>query len=287
MANGTDIGDQTDASKFTLDFKNTTNDDDCMRTHQKNFNNSFYSDTEKNLLTDSEFDLDRHENMKLKSTSLIELFAILGDKSYRKVFSDDIKSNLNESFNTHVAPRATPESLEIDNFDLSNNIHYQNNKKKIKNQVSFSNQKSNSKTRYFTLTVAIDNKNQVKTQLTSTPKENFFREKLSNFMLKSNKKKSKTEKINTFTKLRSKLRSIIHSNIFNRSILISISLNALIMSMEHHNQPRVLTLIVEYSNHVFTVIFLIEMILKILASGVYNYIKSAYNAFDTVIVCIR
>jgi hypothetical protein len=32
---------------------------------------------------------------------------------------------------------------------------------------------------------------------------------------------------------------------------------------------------------------MVEMILKMLAYGFYDYIKNAYNLFDSVIVCIR
>jgi hypothetical protein len=43
---------------------------------------------------------------------------------------------------------------------------------------------------------------------------------------------------------------------------------------------------VEYSNIIFTVVFLIEMLLKLFAYGLFEYIKSAYNIFDSVVVAI-
>ena len=43
---------------------------------------------------------------------------------------------------------------------------------------------------------------------------------------------------------------------------------------------------VEYSNMLFTLIFLIEMILKILAYGILGYIENLYNMFDGIIVGI-
>jgi voltage-dependent calcium channel T type alpha-1G len=43
---------------------------------------------------------------------------------------------------------------------------------------------------------------------------------------------------------------------------------------------------VEYSNMLFALIFLIEMLLKILAYGILGYIENLYNIFDGVIVCI-
>jgi hypothetical protein len=46
-------------------------------------------------------------------------------------------------------------------------------------------------------------------------------------------------------------------------------------------------MIVEYSNTIFTFVFLIEMFLKMLAYGMFGYIENAYNMFDGIIVCIR
>ena len=41
------------------------------------------------------------------------------------------------------------------------------------------------------------------------------------------------------------------------------------------------------SNLVFSVLFAIEMILKIVASGVFGYIKNGFNVFDCIIVILR
>jgi hypothetical protein len=56
------------------------------------------------------------------------------------------------------------------------------------------------------------------------------------------------------------------------------------MGVEYHGQPQSLTNALEYSNLVFTSLFAIEMILKIIADGCLKYIKNAYNLFDGVIV---
>ncbi|CAF0940376.1 unnamed protein product, partial [Brachionus calyciflorus] len=83
-----------------------------------------------------------------------------------------------------------------------------------------------------------------------------------------------------------KLKSFVDGKLFQRTILFSILINTFCMGIEHHEQPLTLTLIVEYSNTFFTFIFLIEMVLKIIAYGVYDYIKNAFNLLDGVIVCI-
>jgi len=52
-------------------------------------------------------------------------------------------------------------------------------------------------------------------------------------------------------------------------------------------QPEVLTLILEVSNMVFTSVFSLEMLLKLLALGPCGYLTNPYNTFDSVVVIIR
>ena len=59
------------------------------------------------------------------------------------------------------------------------------------------------------------------------------------------------------------------------------------MGIEFHNQPDWLTKYVEVSNLVFSVIFLIEMILKLSAYGFFRYISDGFNVFDGLIVILR
>lgn len=48
-----------------------------------------------------------------------------------------------------------------------------------------------------------------------------------------------------------------------------------------------LTVIVEYSNIVFSAIFAAEMFLKIIAEGPCGYISNGFNVFDGIIVILR
>ena len=52
-------------------------------------------------------------------------------------------------------------------------------------------------------------------------------------------------------------------------------------------QPEELTVIVEISNIVFSGIFAVEMLLKIIAEGPFGYISNGFNVFDGVIVILR
>jgi len=57
-------------------------------------------------------------------------------------------------------------------------------------------------------------------------------------------------------------------------------------NFQPQQKPDYLTVMVEYSNMIFALIFLVEMLLKILAYGILGYIENLYNIFDGVIVCI-
>jgi hypothetical protein len=78
--------------------------------------------------------------------------------------------------------------------------------------------------------------------------------------------------------------NFVASKYFRRIVLSAIVINTLSMGIEYHGQPTSLTNALEYSNLVFTSLFAIEMILKIIAEGCLKYIKNAYNIFDGVIV---
>uniref|UniRef100_A0A6Q2Y3Z6 Voltage-dependent T-type calcium channel subunit alpha n=1 Tax=Esox lucius TaxID=8010 RepID=A0A6Q2Y3Z6_ESOLU len=79
---------------------------------------------------------------------------------------------------------------------------------------------------------------------------------------------------------------VVTSRYFNRGIMMAILINTLSMGIEFHQQPQELTDILEISNLVFTSMFVLEMLLKLLAFGLFGYIKNPYNSFDSVIVII-
>ncbi|NXK25061.1 CAC1H protein, partial [Arenaria interpres] len=104
------------------------------------------------------------------------------------------------------------------------------------------------------------------------------------------KKKKKPKERNKVTRLwkafGSKLKRIVESKYFNRGIMIAILINTLSMGIEYHEQPDELTNALEISNIVFTSMFALEMLLKLLAFGLFGYIKNPYNIFDGIIVVI-
>ncbi|XP_050959368.1 voltage-dependent T-type calcium channel subunit alpha-1H isoform X2 [Labeo rohita] len=85
---------------------------------------------------------------------------------------------------------------------------------------------------------------------------------------------------------RDRLIRIVDSKYFNRGIMIAILINTLSMGIEYHEQPEELTNVLEISNIVFTSMFVLEMLFKLLAFGIFGYIKNPYNIFDGIIVVI-
>ncbi|XP_028840829.1 voltage-dependent T-type calcium channel subunit alpha-1H isoform X2 [Denticeps clupeoides] len=90
----------------------------------------------------------------------------------------------------------------------------------------------------------------------------------------------------TWQEFRDKLKRIVDSKYFNRGIMIAILINTLSMGIEYHEQPEELTDVLEISNIVFTSMFVLEMLFKVLAFGIFGYIKNPYNIFDGIIVVI-
>uniref|UniRef100_A0A8C2G3W7 Voltage-dependent T-type calcium channel subunit alpha n=1 Tax=Cyprinus carpio TaxID=7962 RepID=A0A8C2G3W7_CYPCA len=109
----------------------------------------------------------------------------------------------------------------------------------------------------------------------------------------SNRKKKKfalgarAEKVVHFWRLVcDTFRKIVDSKYFGRGIMIAILINTLSMGIEYHEQPDELTNALEISNIVFTSLFALEMLLKLLVYGPFGYIKNPYNIFDGIIVVI-
>lgn len=83
------------------------------------------------------------------------------------------------------------------------------------------------------------------------------------------------------------VKRLVEHKYFQQGILLAILINTLSMGIEYHNQPPELTVIVETSNVVFSAIFAVEMLLKIVAEGPFRYIANGFNVFDGVIVILR
>lgn len=83
------------------------------------------------------------------------------------------------------------------------------------------------------------------------------------------------------------IKNLVDHKYFQQGILLAILINTLSMGIEYHDQPEYLTMVVETSNIVFSGIFAVEMLLKVIAEGPFGYIANGFNVFDGVIVILR
>ncbi|XP_026539051.1 voltage-dependent T-type calcium channel subunit alpha-1H [Notechis scutatus] len=127
-------------------------------------------------------------------------------------------------------------------------------------------------------------------EFTQDVKHGDLRDQIQQRRNKKKKKRKPAKERNKITKLwkafGNKLKRIVESKYFNRGIMIAILINTLSMGIEYHEQPDELTNALEISNIVFTSMFALEMLLKLLAFGIWGYIKNPYNIFDGIIVVI-
>jgi hypothetical protein len=86
------------------------------------------------------------------------------------------------------------------------------------------------------------------------------------------------------------VRPIVTAPKFNHFITLAILLNTLVMAMEystpetHYYTPKSYTVFLEDANTACSIIFLVEMVLKLVGIGWAEYSKDAFNLFDMVIV---
>lgn len=87
--------------------------------------------------------------------------------------------------------------------------------------------------------------------------------------------------------IRRYIRILVEHKLFQHGILLAILINTLSMGIEHHEQSEILTHVVEVTNIIFSAIFAVEMVLKVIAEGPFGYISNGFNVFDGVIVILR
>ncbi|KAF7265662.1 hypothetical protein GWI33_020746 [Rhynchophorus ferrugineus] len=86
--------------------------------------------------------------------------------------------------------------------------------------------------------------------------------------------------------IRKYIKRLVEHKIFQHGILLAILINTLSMGIEHHQQSDWLTHCVEVTNVIFSAVFAVEMVLKIIADGPFEYIANGFNVFDGVIVVL-
>jgi len=76
------------------------------------------------------------------------------------------------------------------------------------------------------------------------------------------------------------------SSNFEVAITIIITLNVLTMAMEHHDQSPEFTFILALFNYTFTLVFTVEMLVKLVAFQTRRYFSDGWNRFDFFVVLV-
>eukprot|EP00198_Chlamydomonas_reinhardtii_P001158 XP_001690493.1 voltage-gated Ca2+ channel, alpha subunit [Chlamydomonas reinhardtii] len=89
-----------------------------------------------------------------------------------------------------------------------------------------------------------------------------------------------------YLRLQYRVRIFVNHNLFNQFFMLLIFLNTIFLSLEYHNQPDSLTQALNVGNLTLTVLFTIEMVLKLFGLGFWDYIRDGFNIFDALVVTI-
>lgn len=84
---------------------------------------------------------------------------------------------------------------------------------------------------------------------------------------------------------RFKLYNMTRSNVFEVGIMMVILLNIMIMTLDYDTASVYYSYVLGLFNYAFTIIFICEMLIKIVALTPKGYLDSGWNRFDCFIVC--
>uniref|UniRef100_H2ZPU5 Sodium channel protein n=1 Tax=Ciona savignyi TaxID=51511 RepID=H2ZPU5_CIOSA len=118
--------------------------------------------------------------------------------------------------------------------------------------------------------------------------------KLKNKTVKDKYRKLSRAFVNTFckwrccpaswSKIQRKVRKIVLNPFTDLLITLCIALNTLFMSLEHHPMETWFSKLLDQANVFFTIVFTVEMLMKIIGLSPYTYFKERWNVFDAVVV---
>ncbi|KPP78631.1 voltage-dependent L-type calcium channel subunit alpha-1F-like [Scleropages formosus] len=78
--------------------------------------------------------------------------------------------------------------------------------------------------------------------------------------------------------------NIINSTAFEYIMFVLILLNTVTLAVQHYEQSKFFSSVMDILNMIFTCLFTVEMILKLLALRLRHYFMDAWNSFDALIV---
>ncbi|KAJ0058164.1 hypothetical protein NL108_008799, partial [Boleophthalmus pectinirostris] len=89
-----------------------------------------------------------------------------------------------------------------------------------------------------------------------------------------------------YSPVRLSIHTLCTSHYLDLFITFIICINVFTMSIEHYNQPHYLEEVLKYCNYVFTCIFVVEALLKLVAFGIQRFFKDRWNQLDIAIVAL-
>jgi len=79
--------------------------------------------------------------------------------------------------------------------------------------------------------------------------------------------------------------AIALSPIFDTFILVAIILNTIVLSLDGYPTPeKDILVLYNYSNQIFTLIFFLEVVIKMIGFSLRVYVKDKFNQFDFLVV---
>ena len=87
-------------------------------------------------------------------------------------------------------------------------------------------------------------------------------------------------------KFQKRMYHLVQSEAFQGWIIVAIVVNLILLSLEHYDQPDSLTNFLFICNVVLTVVFGVELILKLIGLNPSGYIKDRLNVFDALVVFV-
>ena len=91
---------------------------------------------------------------------------------------------------------------------------------------------------------------------------------------------------NTVKKFRSALKYIVRSSLFDNAMTLCVLVNTIGMGMEAYDMDAKLKADLDLMNDIFTWIFIVELVIKLLARGVKKYVSEKFNLLDGGVVLL-
>ena len=123
-----------------------------------------------------------------------------------------------------------------------------------------------------------------KRQETWIPQKESHKQFLKRTMGEGTGPQAPPEGAGVLAQIRWQIRLAVQSKPFMYTIMVVILLNTIMMATEHHGQPDSLIEVQTVTNLIFTIIFALEMVLKLIGLGIFEYLSDQINIFDAFIV---